>query len=201
MAPRVVPRCYQDLTDILDIRIPGRRKQPDSAWRPDRPPNAPPANAFAAAIPTQTNGDPFPTLILEVGNSQSIADLLRIRDRALSWLTAINVFVLIAYNRNATRQTDSYFIQVAHRDYSAPTPPPGTMNTYPPCRVLFETIRVNGRYPRVDNPLPAQSQIWHIPTTHLYWPEAIPTITPAVPQNFGLNIEVIRRTITSQRRP
>lgn len=165
------------------------------------PPNAPPANAFAAAIPRQPNGDPFPTLILEVGNSQATPDLLRIRDRALSWLTAINVFVLIVYNRNATRQTDSYFIQVAHRDYSARTPPPGTENTYPPCRVLFETAPVNGRHPLVDNPLPTQSHIWHIPTTHLYWPEAIPTINPAVPQNFDLNIEVIRRTIASQRRP
>jgi hypothetical protein len=155
-----------------------------------------------AAIPTQANGRPFPTLILEVGNSQSIADLLRIRDNALSWHTAINLFVLISYNRNSTRETDSYFIQIAHRDYSAPTPPLGTAaNTYPPCRILFETAPVNSRYPRVDHPLPAQSSIWHIPTTHLYWPEAIPTINPPLPQNFDLNIEEIRRTIASDRLP
>lgn len=54
----------------------------------------------------QSNGDLFPTLVLEVGNSQPVSELLDVRDR---WKTGINVFVLVAYNRNQTRQSDSWF--------------------------------------------------------------------------------------------
>jgi hypothetical protein len=90
----------------------------------------------------QNNGDPFPTLILEVGNSQVIPDLFQIRNNALSWKTGINVFVLIAYNRNLTRATGTWFMQVSHRDFTTPFPPPTTPDTYPPCIVMFETPKM-----------------------------------------------------------
>ena len=53
--------------------------------------------------------------------------------------TAINVFVLIAYNRNTTRANDTWFLQIAARDYFAPQPPPETDTDYPACTVLYET--------------------------------------------------------------
>lgn len=62
-------------------------------------------------LPMQPNGDAYPSLVMEVGNSQSIPNLISIRDRMLSWLTAINVFVLISYNRNGSRATDSWFLR------------------------------------------------------------------------------------------
>jgi hypothetical protein len=80
---------------------------------------------LAPLLPQQTNGDPFPSLILEVGHSQSIANLIGIRDRILSSQTAINVFVLIAYNRNSTRQSDTWYMQIAVKDHFAPPSPPG----------------------------------------------------------------------------
>ena len=192
----VVPHLFKIQPDFLDARIPGRRKQPDSAWRPKYRPHLPLPNPYAALIPTQTNGDPFPTLILEVGNSQSIPDLLQIRDKALSWKTGINVFVLIAYNRNSTRATDSWFMQVSHRDFTAPLPPPMTPDTYPPCIVMFETTKTGNRYPLVNTPIPPGRQVWAIHTTHLYFP---PVLNPAIPAAFNINIEMIRQTIASER--
>ena len=186
-------------SDFLDIRIPGRRKQPDSAWGPKNRPHLPLPNPYATLIPTQTNGTPFPTLILEVGNSQSIPDLVQIRDKALGWKTGINIFVLIAYNRNSTHATDSWFIQVSHRDFTAPQPPPTTGDTYPSCIVMFETAKIRNRYPLVNTPIPPADQIWTIPTSHLYFPESIPVLNPLIPAAFDINIEMIRQTITSER--
>jgi len=103
---------------VLDIRIrgAGRDQEPDAAWRPNPRPQAPLPNALLPLLPSQPNGDPYPSLVMEVGNSQSIPDLINIRDRMLSWRTAINVFVLISYNRNATRATDTWFLQISVRD-------------------------------------------------------------------------------------
>jgi hypothetical protein len=41
-------------------------------------------------------------MVMEVGNLQSIADLMGICNRILSLCTSIKVFVFVAYNRNAT---------------------------------------------------------------------------------------------------
>src|SRR5271170_6590128 len=132
----------------------GRNQQPDSAWRPKPRPQALLPNALLPLLPMQPNGDPYPSLVMEVGNSQSIPDLISIRDRMLSWRTAINVFVLIAYNRNATRAIDNWFLRIAVRDYLAPQPPPGTGADYPACTVLYETPKIGARYPRVITPSP-----------------------------------------------
>ena len=138
---------------------------------------------------------------MEVGNSQSIPDLIGIRDRMLSWRTAINVFVLIAYNRNATRATDSWFLQIAVRDYLAPQPPPGTGADYPACTVLYETPKIGTRYPRVDNPLAQGTQVYHLDTGHLYHPETPPILNPPLPASFRIDVEAIRATIIDNRRP
>ena len=127
--------------------------------------------------PAATNGDPYPSLVLEVGNSQSIPDIIGIRNRMLSWRTSINVFVLIAYNRNTTRANDTWFLQIAVRDYFAPQPPPGTGTDYPACIVLYETPKIGPRYPKVDNPLAQGTQVYHIDTRHLYHPEPPPSST------------------------
>ena len=113
---------------MLDIRIAGagRHQQLDAAWRPNNRPQAALTNALVPLFPAQPNGDPYPSLVLEVGNSQSIPDLISIRDRMLSWRTAINIFVLVAYNRTSSRTADSWFLQISVRDYLAPQPPPAT---------------------------------------------------------------------------
>ena len=188
---------------MLDIRIPGagRDQEPDAAWRPKRRPQAPLPNALLPLLPNQPNGDPYPSLVMEVGNSQSISDLINIRDRMLSWRTAINVFVLISYNRNATRATDIWFLQISVRDYYAPQPPPGTPANYPACTILYETPKLGARYPRVELPLAQGAQIYDLPTSHLYEPETVPILNPVLPASFRINIERIRVTILDERRP
>jgi len=95
-------------------------------------------NALDALILRQANGDAFPSPVMEIGNSQSIPDLLGILDRTLSWRMATNVFVLISYNRNATRATECWYLQIAVKDYFVPHPPPGTGANYPACTVVYE---------------------------------------------------------------
>ena len=92
--------------DVLDIRIPGpgRDKQPDAAWRPSSRPQNPLGNALAPLLPQQTNRDPFPSLVLRVGHSESISNLISIRDGMLSPQIAIHVFILRQYNRNQCSQ-------------------------------------------------------------------------------------------------
>jgi hypothetical protein len=156
---------------------------------------------LAPLIPQQANGDPYPSLVLEVGNSQPIADIIGIRNRMLSWRTAINVFVLIAYNRDMTRATDTWFLQIAVRDYFAPQPPPGTSTDYPACTVLYETPKIGPRDPKVDNPLAQGTQVYHLDTRHLYRPEPLPILNPPLPASFRIDVEQIRTTIINCRRP
>ena len=96
----------QSRFDIQDMWLPGKRKQPDQAFRPYPHPANP---AMAALIQMQpVLGHPWPTIILEVGNSQGVPQLVDIRDRALGWKTQINVLFGIAYNRNQTRANNSW---------------------------------------------------------------------------------------------
>jgi len=188
---------------VLDVRIPGtgRNQQPDSAWRPKPRPQALLPNALLPLLPMQPNGKPYPSLVMEVGNAQSIPDLIGIRDRMLSWRTAINVFILISYNRNASRATDSWFFQISVRDYYAPQPPPGTGANYPACTVLYETPKLGARYPILENPLAQGAQHYDLPTTHLYEPETPAILNPALPASLRINIEQIRATIMDERDP
>jgi len=145
------------------------------------------------------NGDPFPSLILEVGNSQSIPDILNIRNRMLSPQTAINVFVLIAYNRNASRQTDTWYMQIALRDRFAPPSPPGMQ--IPPFIVVYETPKIGARNPKVDTPLAQGMRAYNLDTDCLYDPESIPNLNPPLPASFLIDAEQIRNTIVNCRRP
>jgi hypothetical protein len=144
---------------------------------------------LAPFIPQQANDDPYPSLILEVGNSRPIEDIIRIRNRMLSWRTAINVFVLIAYNRNTTRATDTWILQIAVRDYFAPQPPPGTGPDYPACALLYESPKTRPHYPRVDNPIAQDTHVYHLDTRHLYNPEPTPILNPPLPASFRIDVE------------
>jgi len=184
--------------DIKDMWMPGKRKQPDQAFRPyPRPANP----AMAALIQMQpVLGYPWPTIILEVGNSQGVPQLVDIRDRALGWKTQINVFVSIAYNRNQTRTTDSWWACVAVRDTNANPPAANSPNTYPACQVLHETAKVNNRYPKVETPLVGNT-IWSVPTALLYHPEPVPVLNPLLPASFDFDVDRIRRAIERNRNP
>jgi hypothetical protein len=181
----------QSRFDIQDMWLPGKRKPPDQAFRPyPRPANP----ATAALIQMQpVLGHPWPTIILEVGNSQGVPQLVDIRDRALGWKTQINVFAGIAYNRNQTRATDSWWARVTVRDTNANPPAAHSPNTYPP-----ETAKV--RYPKVETPLVGNT-IWSVPTALLYHPEPVRVLKPPLPASFDFDVDRIRRAIERNRAP
>ena len=122
---------------MLDTNFPGKKKQPDSAFIPNPQPN--PNNLLANLIQLQPIlGEPWPTIVLEVGNSKPISKLIKNRNKFLGHTTQVNVFVGVSYNRNTSRQTDSWWMCVAHRDIHAPQPPPAMVPEYPPPIIVGE---------------------------------------------------------------
>jgi len=110
--------------------------------------------------------------------------------------TAVNVFILIAYDRNLTRQNDTWYMQIAVRDYFTP---PGTH--IPPFVIVYETPQIRGRYPKFGTPLAQGTQFSNLDTSHLYDPEPISNLSPPLPASFRIDIEQIRITILNCRHP
>jgi len=143
----------------------------------------------------------WPTLILEVGNSESVRHLAGIRDRVLGHQTQVNVFVGISYNRNQARNSDSWWACIAIRNTNPPNPPPNAPATWPACTVIGEIAKTpGGRYTRLQIPLVGNT-IWRVPTTLLYHPEPIPVLQPPLPQTFDVDIERVRQLIVDTRLP
>jgi hypothetical protein len=135
-----------------------------------------------------------------------MSDLLEIRNRMLSSATSINVFVLIKYNRNQTRNSDSWFMQISVRDYFAQPSQPGIAGYHPPPIIVYETPKVGSLYPVVVNPLAAGAnfngtQFFELDMRHLYFPEQPPILNPPLPASFRVDAEEIRRTIIRERPP
>jgi hypothetical protein len=110
----------------------------------------------------------------------------------LSPQTAINAFVLIVYIRNLNRQSDTWYMQIALRDYFAPPSPPGMH--IPSLIVVYEPPQIGNRYPKVNTPSHKVLKVYNLNTGCLYDPEPIPNLNPPLPA-FRIDIEHIRSTI------
>jgi hypothetical protein len=144
-------------------------------------------------------GKPWPTIILEIGNTQSVTKVLDIRDRALGHKTAINIFVGIVYNKNSTRSLDTWFVTVAHRDLTANEPTPNSPNKYPPPTIIGEFTKISGHYPRVNDAI-VGNMVWSVPTSYLYHPEPVPALQPPLPPTLDIDLEKFRLNILRNRR-
>jgi len=186
---------------MLDTNFPGKKKQPDSAFIPNPRPN--PNDPGANLIQLQPIlGQPWPTIVLEVGNSEGVPKLIEHRDKYLGHTTQVNVYVGVSYNRNRYRHTDSWWMCVAHRDIYAPQPPPGTPPQYPAPIIIGELQKTAGnKWPIVNQPIPANASIWSVPTSLLFHPEQIPAVIPRFPPSFDIDIEIFRQTIVRRRLP
>ena len=68
---------------MLDTNFPGKKKQPDSAFIPNPRPN--PNNLLANLIQLQPIlGLPWPTIVLEVGNSEPVTKIIERRVRSVA---------------------------------------------------------------------------------------------------------------------
>ena len=186
---------------MLDTNFPGKRKQPDSAFIPNPRPN--PNNLLANLIQLQPIlGLPWPTIVLEVGNSEPVTKVIEHRDKYLGHTTQVNVYVGVSYNRNEYRQTDSWWICVVHRDIYAPQPPPGAPPQYPAPIIIGELQKnASNRWPNVNVPIPPNASIWSVPTQFLFHPEPIPVMNPPFPPSFDIDIEAFRHAIVRHRPP
>jgi hypothetical protein len=112
-------------------------------------------------------GLPWPTLVLEVGNLEGAPKLIQNRNKYLGHETQINIYVGVSYNRDASRNDDSWWMCVAYRDVNAPQPPPGTSPEYPPPIIVGEFQKVNGtRWPNVNVPIAQNASVWSIPSCY-----------------------------------
>jgi hypothetical protein len=185
--------------NAADFQYPGNiKKSADCAFRPlPRPnPNNLPTAALVQLQPVF--GLAWPTIVLEASQSQPATRLVVIRDFVLGWRTQVNIYFTVSFNRNTTPATESWWAQLAIRDVHAPAPPPNADDKYPGCVVLHELPVVNGRYPRLENPLPPNT-IWSVPTTLLYHPEPVPQLVPPLPPSYDINLEEYRLLILRSR--
>jgi hypothetical protein len=145
-------------------------------------------------------GEPWPTIVLDVGNSEPISNLIKNRNKYLGHTTQVNVYVGVSYNRNEYRETDSWWMCVAHRDIHAP---PATMvPEYPPAIIVGETQKTaDNKYPNVNLPIPPNISTWSVPTSLLFHPEPVPVMNPPLPPSLDINIELFRQKIVQKRRP
>ena len=103
---------------------------------------------------------------------------------------------------NETRDNDSWWMCVAHRDVTAPQPPPGTPAEYPPPIIVGELEKVQGnRWPNVNVPIAQNESIWSVPTNLLFHPQTQPITNPPLPNTFDINIESFREEIMTHRLP
>jgi hypothetical protein len=144
-------------------------------------------------------GKPWPTIILEIGNTESVTKILDIRDRALGHKTAINIFIGVVYNENSARPLDTWFVTVAHRNLTATAPTPNSPNKYPPAIVIGEFTKANGRYPRVNDAIVGNT-VWSVPTSYLYHPKPVPALPPPLPPTLEIDLEKFRLNILRNRR-
>ena len=56
-------------------------------------------------------------------------------------------------------------------------------------------------YPKVDNPLTQDAQVYYLDTRHLYHPEPPSILNPPLPASFRIHVEQIRMIIINSRRP
>jgi hypothetical protein len=139
---------------------------------------------------------PWPTVMLGVGNSESVRHLAVIRDRVLGHHTQVNVFVGISYNRNKTRNSDSWWACLAIRNINPPNPPANAPATWPACTIIGEIPKTpGGRYQRLKVPFVGNTVIWSVPTAILFHPEPIPVLQPPLPQSFDLDLEPVRQFV------
>jgi hypothetical protein len=186
---------------MLDINFPGKKKRADSSFIPNPRPN--PNNTLGNLIQLQPIlEEPWPTIVLEVGNSESVPKLIEHRNKYLGYTTQVNVYVGVSYNRNTSRETDSWWVCVAHRDINAPQPPPGTPPEYPEPIIVGELQKnASSRWPNINIPIPPSTSIWSVHTQFLFHPEPIPVMNPPFPMSFDINIDELRRAIVQYRPP
>lgn len=184
---------------MLDINFPGKRKQPDSAFLPNPRPR--PNNILGNLVKLQpVLGSPWPTVVLEVGGSESVSMLTEHRNKYLGYTTQVNVFVGVSYNRNSTRDRDSWWICLAYRDTHAPQPPAGTDVEYPRCIIAGELERnPANRLPLLSQPIPPHLSTWSIATYLLFHPEPVPVMNPPFPATFEIDVEEFRNGILDTR--
>lgn len=185
--------------NVSDFWYPGRKKSPDSSYRPNPRPDL--TNAVTAALVRMQPllGIPWPTIVFEAGVSQTVPDLIEIRDRVLGHRTQVNIFLAVVYNQGSTQALDSWWACLAFRDLNANPPPANSLDTYPPCIVIAELAKINDQYRKVDTPLP-ENTVWRVPTHLLLHPEPIPALNPALPPTLDLDMEKFRQAILRNRR-
>jgi hypothetical protein len=179
--------------NVVDFWYPGRKKSPDASFRPYPRPN--PAMLNAALVRLQPLfAKPWPTIHLEVGNSQRVPDIITIRNNVLGHQTQVNAFFAVVYNRNSTPARDSWWACLAHRDTNAPPPSLNSPATYPGNTVVGELQKVNGKYMKINDPLPANT-VWRVSTNLLFHPQPIPVLVPPLPPTLDIDLEIYRQTI------
>jgi hypothetical protein len=174
---------------VIGLDIPGvKNKEPDQSFCPKIYPD--PGLNNSQQVKLMANQKPWPTLVIEIGVSESVAS---IRQLYLNHLTGVNVYIGVAYNKNKDRTKDTWYCCIAQRDINPPNPHPVNPGPdWPPFIGIHESAD-EPPYDKLSTPAPA-AWTFHIDTDLLWHPQPAP---PGLPQQFTVNCEDIRLAIVS----
>jgi hypothetical protein len=161
-------------------------KEPDQSLRPRiyDPTNNP-------AIPIMaTTGKPWPTVVIEVGVSESTDSIRSRRQLYLNHLTGVNIYIGVAYNRNQTRATDTWYCCIATGDTAPPNPPPANPGRdWPPFKTIYQSVYDDKkRFPKLQDAVSAPTT-YQIESRLIWYPEPRPAGQPA---HFTIDLEALR---------
>jgi hypothetical protein len=167
-----------------------KRKEPDQSLHPViyDPANNP-------AIPTMNaDGNPWPTVVVEIGVSESTDSICSHRQLYLNHLTGVNVYIGVSYNRNETRATDSWYCCIATRDTAPPNPPPANPGRdWPPFKPVYPKPGDDDmkRFPKLQDAV-SPPTTYQIDSRLLWHPDPLPAGLPA---HFTIDLDALRRLL------
>jgi hypothetical protein len=140
-----------------------------------------------------TTGKPWPTVVIEVGVSESTDSIRNHRQLYLNHLTGVNIYIGVSYNRSQTRATDNWYCCIATRDTAPPNLPPANPGRdWPPFISLYESVDDNtNRYLNLQDALHSPTAI-EIESRLIWHPEPLPA---GVPVHFTIDVEDIRQDL------
>jgi hypothetical protein len=165
------------------------QKEPNQSLRPRiyDPTNNPSIPIMA------TTGKPWPTVVIEVGVSESTDSIRSHRQLYLNHLTGVNVYIGVSYIRNETRATDSWYCCIATRDTAPPNPPPANPDRdWPPFKSVYQSVDDDKkRFPKLQDAV-SPPTTYQIESKLIWHPEPLPA---GLPLNFTIDLEALRQEI------
>jgi len=138
-------------------------------------------------------GNPWPTVVVEVGVSENTESIRSHRQLYLNHLTGVNVYIGVSYNRNDTRVTDTWYCCIATQDTTPPNPPPANPGRdCPAFKSVYESVADDRKRDRKLHDALSPPTRCQIESPLIWHPKPLPA---GLPEYFTVDLENLRRRL------